>query len=131
MVLMPILAYLLWAVNYATINFYLSKETIERRGYTGTYQYFTQKPSIKSFFEKKKINLSPKIFIAVHFTLFFVCHLMAMLCYHNFWFNTVVVTLFANIGVWNGAVYYMEYFSKKYEKQLIELEKMQKDTTSQ
>ena len=31
-------------------------------------------------------------------------------------------------GIWNGACFYMEYFAKKYELQLNELEKMQKDT---
>jgi len=33
MVAMPIIAYLIWAVNFAMINFYLAKGIIDRRNY--------------------------------------------------------------------------------------------------
>jgi len=74
------------------------------------------------------MSVSPMVFLGIHFLLFFVCHIMGMICFHHFWINTMVVTFFSCIGIWNGAVYYMDYFCKKYEKQLEELEKMQKDT---
>jgi hypothetical protein len=131
MVVMPIAAYLLWAVNYATINFIVAKSTIAKNRYENCYIYFTEKPAIKSYFSKKGMKLSPVIFLIAHFMLFFVGHLMAMLCYEFYWFNTVVVIVFFNVGVWNGAVYYMEYFCRKYEKQLLELERMEHDTDQQ
>jgi hypothetical protein len=113
---MPAIAYFSWAVNYAMVNFYLAKSTIDRKGYQNTYQYFTEKPEIRRFLEKNGFKISPYVFLVVHFGLFALCHIMGMVCFHNFWFNTAVVSFFSIIGIWNGAVYYMEYFCKKYEK---------------
>jgi hypothetical protein len=44
--------------------------------------------------------------------------------------STLFVSYYSIISVWNGANFYMEYFCKKYEKQLEELEKMHQSTTT-
>lgn len=84
MVVMPVLAYLLWAVNYATINFYLAKSTIDRKGYQNCYQYFTEKSEIKAFLKKRSMKATPFVFLGVHFALFLMCHILGMLCFHSF-----------------------------------------------
>lgn len=66
--------------------------------------------------------------MVAHFTMYFLCHLVAIIQYHSFWFDTAVVLYYTIQAIWNGACFYMEYFAKKYELQLNELEKMQKDT---
>jgi hypothetical protein len=38
--------------------------------------------------------------------------------FHYFWVNTAFVAYYGIVSIWNGACFYMEYFSKKYELQL-------------
>lgn len=73
-------------------------------------------------------NVTPLGFMCTHFSIFFLTHLVAILQYHSFWVSTGFVFYYCIISVWNGAQYYMEYFCKKYEKQLEELEKMHAKT---
>ena len=69
------------------------------------------------------MDWSPPLFMLAHFTLFFVCHLGAVIAYHSFWFNTFIICLYSYVSVWNGACFYMDFFSKKYDKLLSEYEK--------
>lgn len=66
--------------------------------------------------------------MSTHFIMFIVTHFFAMLQYHYFWLSTLVVGMYCLLSVWNGACFYMEYFCKKYEKQLEELEQMHQET---
>lgn len=81
---------------------------------------------------KKKIgtDLSPLTFMVTHFVMFLCTHMLAIAQYHSFWVSTLFVSYYSIISVWNGANFYMEYFCKKYEKQLEELEKMHQSTTT-
>jgi len=83
---------------------------------------------VKKFLEARNLTLSPLGFMLSHFIMFFMCHLVAIIEYHFFWVNTLIVCFYSIQSVWNGACFYMEYFSRKYEKQLAELEKMHKET---
>jgi hypothetical protein len=47
--------------------------------------------------------------------------LFALLSYKYFRLNTVFLVSLFLVSVWNGASYYMEVFSKQYEKQLNKL----------
>jgi len=126
MVVVPVLAYLFWLLNYALVNFVFSKSTIEAHQYWTLYKQFGDMSSVQKFCERKKIKYSPPIFLFFHFVLFFVCHLGALIAYHWFWFNTLIVILYSYISIWNGACFYMDFFCKKYEKLLNEYEEQYK-----
>lgn len=83
---------------------------------------------MQSFFKQYNLRLSPKGFMVSHFIMFFTLHLIAIAEYHCFWVNTCIIAFYTLRCVWNGACFYMEYFCKKYEKQLAELEILQKET---
>jgi hypothetical protein len=77
---------------------------------------------VQAFFAKYGLTLSPKGFMASHFVMFFVLHLVAVVEYHCFWVNLLIIMTYSLRCVWNGACFYMEYFAKKYEQQLAELD---------
>ena len=81
--------------------------------------------SVQNFLKNRDLSLSPLGFMCSHFLFFLASHLVSILQYHFFWLNTLFVVYYSVLSVWNGACFYMEYFSKKYELQLSELEKMQ------
>lgn len=75
-------------------------------------------------------SLSPMYFLLLHLVLFLGNHVLAMLCYQNFWINTALNLYYHVLSFWNGSCYYMEYFSKQYEKQLDMLGEMEKKAKS-
>ena len=113
MLVMPILMYLLWSVNYAILNFKLARDRIKKNGYDNMYQLFCNMAIVK---KKIGTNISPLGFMVTHFVMFLGTHILAIAQYHNFWVSTAFVTYYSIISVWNGANFYMEYFCKKYEK---------------
>jgi hypothetical protein len=129
MIFMPVLFYAIWSVNYSMLNFKIAADRIKRKGRENMYQLFSKIPLVVRVAEKYKLkSVSPIAFMSTHFVMFIVTHLMAMVQYHYFWLSTLVVGLYSLLSVWNGACFYMEYFCKKYEQQLEELEQMHKDT---
>ncbi len=50
----------------------------------------------------------------------------SIICFHFYYFHTAYVIFFSLVSVWNGANFYMEYFSKKYEKDLANLDIVEK-----
>jgi hypothetical protein len=60
--------------------------------------------------------------------MFITFHIVGMLSYHSMWLGYCLILFYFLIGCWNGASYYMEYFSKKYEKQLAELQSLEQQT---
>lgn len=123
MLLWPILAYLIWSITYSMFNFMVCKERIIKKKRSNLYFYFLETPSVAKFCAARNWStVSPFAFMVTHFIMFFITHLIAMACYHSFWLNSFLLIVYAFIAVWNGACFYMEYFAKKYEAQLAELE---------
>lgn len=125
---LPVLVYLCWSFVYSMINFIFAAERIRVRNYDNLYYYFQSLPQVQAFFKKYNLTLSPKGFMVSHFIMFVVLHLVAIVEYHCYWINLLIIMFYALRCVWNGACFYMEYFCKKYEKQLAELEMLQKET---
>ena len=75
-----------------------------------------------------KFNLEPNpfLFMLGHFSVWFGCLLVAILCYTSFYLNTILMCYYLYCCLWNGSCYYMDYFARKYEMQLAQLEKMEK-----
>lgn len=127
MFIVPIAAYWLWLVNYAAIMFVVARKHIKEKNYHTLYLMVGEMKPIQDLLKKKKLEWSPPLFMLAHFTLFFVCHLGAVIAYHSFWWNTFIVCLYSYVSVWNGACFYMDFFSKKYDKLLSEYEKQFED----
>jgi len=115
MVAMPVLYYMLWSATHSLLIFKMAANLIKKKGYENMYQLFCNMGIVKKLLGS---NISPAVYICIHFTMFFMNHLAALLQYHNFWVSTAFVSFYSIISVWNGAQYYMEYFCKKYETQL-------------
>jgi hypothetical protein len=46
------------------------------------------------------------------------CFTIGYLCYMYQWVHIVEITILLLFGLWTGAGFYMDYFSKNYEKAL-------------
>ena len=51
-------------------------------------------------------------------------HCIAVVCWHSYWLNITVVVFVMQWAIYQGACYYMDYFAKKYEKQLQQMDEM-------
>jgi hypothetical protein len=69
--------------------------------------------------------------MTLHFTYFLVTTLISYVCYRSYYVHTVVAFGVYIWSVWNGANYYMDYFSKHYEEGLKNLEAMKKQIDEQ
>ena len=125
----PVVFYFIWSVNYSLLQFKLAADRIKRKKRDNMYQLFQNLDLVKKVVAIYKLNgVSPLMFLTVHFIMFIVTHLLAIIQYQYFWFSTLVVGFYTILSIWNGACFYMEYFCKKYEKQLEELEQMHLET---
>jgi hypothetical protein len=59
-----------------------------------------------------------------HFIFFITSHVIAMVEFDCYWFNVAMMTFYLGCSLWNGANYYMEYFSKRYESKLAKIEEL-------
>lgn len=129
MLVIPVCAYFFWLINYSLINFVIAKDNISKNSYDTLYQMFGRMEGVQKWAKSKNMEYSPPLFMFFHFALFFLCHLGGVLAYHSFWFNTFIVCLYTYLSIWNGACFYMDYFSKKYEKVLQDYEAQYKQVT--
>jgi len=120
----PVIFYLVWCSLYGILNFVIAAERIKKRNYDSTYVHFNKKPGIHKLLQKFGLKFVPIIFLFAHFSFFFVCHLFAIVQFHFFYLNTFIVCMWMTLSFWNGACFYMEYFSKRYEMQLAKLQQM-------
>ena len=51
--------------------------------------------------------------------------ILAALAYNSYYLSTAYLIFFTTNSIWNGGNFYMEYFAKKYEKSLKQLEEIQ------
>ena len=69
----------------------------------------------------------PVIFLFFHFFYYFVLHCWAVALFHCKTVNWLACLLWCMLSFINGASYYMDYFSKKYETQLAKLSQLQEE----
>lgn len=122
MVVVPTCTYLLWLSIYSFINFVAKAKKIKRKNIQTLYRQFEAMPAIQSYLKKRGLEMNPLIFMLGHLALFAITHCIALVSYHFKWFNIVMMVTYFLVSAWNGANYYMEYFSKRYEKTLEELQ---------
>lgn len=75
-------------------------------------------------------RFAPFVFMSFHIGFFLVSTIFAMIAYLNFYAHTLLMALWTTASLWNGANFYMEYFSKKYESNLKMLDEIEQKLTN-
>ncbi|KAI1306545.1 hypothetical protein EDD11_004708 [Mortierella claussenii] len=119
-----IVLYLTWQVAYYVFVVVRQREKIQAGKRVTSYTWLLNDPKggaiskvAHTFGEKYSIVT----FMGMQLIYTFVTCLFALVLYRNFKLNTVFLVGLFIVSVWNGASYYMEVFSKQYEKQLNKL----------
>lgn len=69
-------------------------------------------------------KFAPVVFMSGHVSFFFLSSMVAIVGYLNYYINTFLMFAWITLSIWNGANFYMEYFSKKYELNLKKLDEL-------
>lgn len=112
--------YMVWAVFYYIMIFVVFLDKLHI--YENLYIYSMGNKSIKKFCFTFGERFHRPMYMLFHLSYFLVCSVLGVVQYHYRAFNFLVLAFCCSISVWNGANYYMVWFSKKYEKQLALLE---------
>jgi len=120
--------YLVWAISYYVKVFVVSNSKVVARDYETSYILIMRRPGSVPFRLVTMLGQShgPFVYMSLHFCYFFTTTLISYLCYRSYYVHTVVAFGVYVWSVWNGANYYMDYFSKHYEESLKHLEEMSK-----
>lgn len=122
----PILFWLCWMAVYWPINFVIAHDRIKTKNYNTLYFWFANQPRWYKWIEAQEWWLGvwsgPVQFFFGHFVFMFTSHLVAMIGFEFYWFNLAVCTFYIGVSQWNGANFYMEFFSKRYETKLAKIE---------
>ena len=122
----PLLFYFMWLVFYAFVNFYLAEKNIKKYKYNTLFLYFISQPFWRRLVERNRkffgFASGPVTFLIGHFIFFIVSHLLAMAEFECYEFNVFLMSVYIGFSLWNGANYYMEYFAKKYESKLAQMD---------
>ena len=113
---MPLMIYFAWLLMYGTVNFIFTSK-VEDYTHDSVYRTFTRNSTLRKYRIVRMFPM-PIVFLASHFLYYFSFHCIAVLLYHSYWLNMLTCFLLLQWAVINGASYYMEWFSKKYEKEL-------------
>lgn len=123
--LIPLGLYLVWACLYFIKMFILSLDKIKARGYECLYMYYMNQEYGARFLNRFGTRWATVFFMSLHVLFFLVTSIFAMLAYHSFYLHTLLLFTWLTACVWYGANFYMEYFSRKYEASLRELEEVE------
>jgi hypothetical protein len=123
--------YLIWAVLYYVIVFILLKKRIKERNYDTLVAYhITRNTAVGKWVLKLGPGYAGLIYVASHFTAITVIFTVTIICYFSYYFNLMVIVLTSSVSFWNGATFYMDYFSKKYEANLAKLDELHEQVSS-
>lgn len=121
--------YLLWALLYSLKIFLVSSKRIKERNYETMYIYYMNQPWAAKILSTFGLKFAPHVFMSLHITFFIVSSVFALLAYSSFYLHSLLMLMWIALSIWNGANFYMEYFSKKYESSLSRLEEIEVSLT--
>ena len=107
--------YCVYLVGYGLINFVLFAKTIKEKKYYTTFTHFYSVGWIKNVLDRYGQAFAPIIFMFFHGLYVLACTLVGSACFYSFTFNMVLNILLLAVSFYNGANFYMESFSRKYE----------------
>ena len=115
----PLMVYIPWTIVNGIIQFVLFAKTIEEEKYETLFVYCKELPAVKKWMLKHNLyEKAPLCYLVGHFLFFMTFHLLAIALFYSFWLSTIMMFYWLYIACWNGACYYMDYHSKRYEKQM-------------
>lgn len=116
LVLVPMLAYLVWAVYYYVTVFVISSKKIQDRGYETLFLYVTR--SRRSLFARAVLRfprpLQPAAYMAVHQLLTFLTLLLAMIWWRSKLASAAFLIAIFTASAWSGAGFYFDVFARRY-----------------
>ena len=127
MFVIPLLLYLLWAGLYSLKVFVISSKKIKEKNYETMYVYYMDQPWAASILSRFGLRFAPLVFMSLHVSFFVISSIFALLAYQSFYLHTFLLLMWVTLSIWNGANFYMEYFSRKYEQSLRALEELQEN----
>lgn len=125
MFFIPLGLYLLWAFLYYMKVFVISKKKIQQKNYETMYIYYHNQPGARRILEKFGQSFAPIVFMCFHIVFFIISSGFAVAAFSNFYLHTLLTIIWTTLSIWNGANFYMEYFSRKYESNLKMLEQLE------
>lgn len=131
MFLFPLAMYLLWAFIYYMKIFVISSKKINDRNYETMFVYYNRNPYWRKMFEMFGPRMAPVVFMCIHIGFFIFSSIFAIIGYLNFYVNTILMICWTVLSIWNGANFYMEWFSKKYETSLKKLDLIEQKLTEE
>lgn len=129
--IIPLGLYFLWAFLYFLKNFVFSAKRIQERKYENMYVYYMNQPWAAKIITSFGKKFGPIVFMSFHVGFFVVSAVFAIMGYCSFWIHTILLSMWTTMSIWNGANFYMEYFSKKYEQSLKRLEELEEELISE
>ena len=112
----PFKIYFVYLICYGLLNFVISAKTIREKNYFTTYTYFSGVDWIKKVLSSFGNAFAPLVFMFFCALYVFLGILAASACFWSYHLNMLTNVLFLLWSFFNGASYYMETFSRKYEK---------------
>jgi len=126
----PLIGYLGWVALYYMKVFVISSKRIQEKNYETMFVYYIRKPAIHKLLSTFGMRLAPIVFMCFHIFFFIASSIFAMIAYHNVYIHTLLMLMWILLSIWNGANFYMEYFSRKYETNLKRLETIEIQLTT-
>ena len=110
----PLLFYICWMICYGVAITYIFPVPDET--YLTSYRYLTRKRGPLGFLREMPLGWLIYAVLNVFVTFLFLCPVI--LLYRSQVFDFVYGAVFCTLAIWNGAGYYIEVFSKKYESMI-------------
>lgn len=119
--------YVVWVLPYSLIIFGFGKRRISRKNNEFLYKYVMESRSALAILPMKVGEaLRPLVYLLQHMLSTMCFALLSYALLTNFWVETAAISVVFCVSIWNGASYYIEYFSVKYDKKLLRVEEMTK-----
>lgn len=114
--------WLVWSVVYYLIIFVVFKNYIKRNKLESLFNH-----SLKGTFGKTVMMFGERwsgvIFMIIHFFDVMILSGFSMVFYYNYWIGLIWIVCLHMLAVHNGAKYYIDFHSSRYQKQFANVEK--------
>ena len=115
--------YFTWFIIYYFFIFHLCKNYIKKTNCETQYNYLITKKESRRIVMVLGKKWSEIVYMFSHAGWVYLNIILSLLHFFNFYLGVVVFSYLTITSIWNGASYYMDYFSEHYSKQFIEEER--------
>jgi len=111
------LLYGIWGVFYYLAVFVVLKNYVERNNFQTLFSYTILKPRIFKMVNIFGARWQGIMFMSIHLRLAIVMSTVAIAFYYFYWLGIVWMVTMHLVSISNGASYYLDFHSTRYEKQ--------------